>query len=301
MHAIAINTQYVPIFRSSQIDKYPGSDGYFSIESTEEELSITVDNNLLIIAPKGKNDLEFFEEGVVTVVGDVIELPPDEEIIKKRESKNLPPLPKRFAHEYAFDKTKELKSNNLLTELEYSLKSVYLYNNSKVHFQSQYRNLPKEDYETIVNGWIYAIRTFFGKLANALPRQNKLEFLLVSMDKFSTVDFKDVPLAEGLNFLYEYIENRILSKGRLLVETNKLIKEKLGGILPADEIGFIHPKNDKGNLLTEQAEIFEKLFNLEKKQNLKSLVRATIKSHRELEQRFEKIFRLNTWPIDLRP
>jgi YD repeat-containing protein len=223
-------------------------------------------------------------------------IPSDKDLKKHRG----PLKPKdTYRHHYSFVVDQQLKTNNLLSDLEYSLPIIYNYHKPKVHFQQQYRGLQKTDYDTIVNGWVYATRTVFGKMVNAIPRQNKLEFMLRAIDNFSTIDFTKIHLMDGLEFLYEYIDARILSRGRILVATNNLIEKKLSDIIPPDEVGFISPDGEQNNKLSTQAKIFDELFSLEKKHNLRQSLKSFIAQKSEQEERFEKIFSKQTWPIDL--
>ena len=262
-----------------------GYKGDFSIRSSFENLVINEQDEVVIALPLD-GDLCFISEGLITKVKPIRKA-------LSTDSNNY------FYHNYSLEIKNELKNNNLLSDLEYSIKSVYRHRNPIVHFQQQYRDLPQQDYETIVKGWVYTTRTTFGKLINSLPRQNKLEFMLQAMDKFSTVDFKDISLQSGLEFLYNYIDKRILSRGKVIVETNKLIIENLADILPHTEIGFINPESKTNNNLSVQAALFEKLFALENNSNILQFINGAKSEDTNLEHRFLQIFKSETWPIDL--
>jgi len=299
MSALAINTQYVDILPiNNQSFSQKGFEGSFAINSALDQLLIK-ENDEIIIASPFQKDLIFISEGIIAKVNSINPIPPTQELITKRKLDGLPPPKETFSHNFKIKITKELETNNLLSDLEYSIKSVYRFNNPIVHFQQQFRSLSKQDYDTIVHGWVYAARTTFGKLINAIPRQNKLEFMLQAMDHFSTVDFRDIALDEGVVFLYNYIDRRILSRGRLLVATNKLIKDHLSDIIPSEEIGFFNPKTKQTNNLNLQASAFEDLFQLENKSNIIKFIKKSISEDSQLEQRFLQIFKNETWPIDL--
>ncbi|WEK20468.1 MAG: hypothetical protein P0Y49_04865 [Candidatus Pedobacter colombiensis] len=271
----------------------------FFISSKDEFLTLSEGDPLVIIKPE-VNGLRFVNTALVEKAGkrEVI-LPSKEEISKSRKNGNPPPKPS-YNHYFKYVVEDQLRENNSVNDLEYSLESVDNFGNPATHFQRQYRKIPNDDYETIINGWIYATRTVFGKLINSIPRQNKLEFMLQSMDRFSTIDFKEVPILDGLDFLYEFIETRIISRGKLLVATSKLIKSKLNDLVDETEIGFINPETEVSNRLLPQAEIFEQLLELEKKVSLKAYLKESVAKNKKLEERFEKKFARKTWPIDLR-
>lgn len=299
MPALAINTQYVTISSTNQ-QSYStiGFEGGFQINSVLDEIDIRENYEVIIASPIEK-DLNFVSEGVITKVNSIDRVPPSPELVAKNKREGLSSPKENYSHNFRIKIIKELKKNNLLSDLEYSIKSVYRFNSPIVHFQSQFRSLSKQDYETIVNGWIYIARTAFGKMINAIPRQNKLEFMLQAMDHFSTVDFRTISLNEGLVFLYDYIDRRILSRGRLLVATKKLIEEHLSDILPISEVGFINPETKGTNNLNIQAQAFENLFHLEREVDFRKFVERETSEDSTLENRFLQIFKNESWPIDL--
>lgn len=296
MPAVAVNSKYVDIpGLNHQAFLKTGSKGGFRVESTENVLPISKGSNILFIKPKDK-DLVFTNTAFITKVGDIKPAPlspSGSKTVTAKEEKL------KYHHYFNFEVKSELKHNNKLSELEYSMHLVDNYHAPDIHFHSQIRNVPSMDYETIVNGWVYATRTIFGKLVNSLPRQNKLEFMIQAMDHFSTIDFKETSLLEGLHFLYQYIEQRILSRGRLLVATDGIMRGSLKDILPADKVGFIDPENLTVHNISSQAEIFKKLFDMEKQKNLKVMLEESLKNNKTLEERFQKMFTRRTWPVDL--
>jgi len=296
MAIIAVNTKYVyiPELSISQFLK-DGSQGEFKIESTERNLPIDVGNNIVFIKPQ-LSDLVFTNSGTIQKIGKRDFLPgkPVEQgKTAAYENKD------KYHHHFNFKVEKTLHKNNRLSELEYSLPVVENYNKPETHFQSQYRTLVTNDFETIVNGWVYATRTVFGKLINALPRPNKLEFMIEAMDHFRTIDFRNTSLLDGLEFLYHYIDKRILSRGKLLVATDKILKSELSNLLPADQIGFVDPQTMTIFNINDQAKIFNSLFKLESERSLKQSLQDAVENNRGLETRFQKIFKRRSWPVDL--
>jgi hypothetical protein len=294
MPAVAINTNYVyipEILKDGFLSE--GFNGSFGIESTQRNLPLSVGDELLIIK-KLDNDLIFTNAGKISNVGK------RELVITDRQRKtNYNSNNPLYRYNFDFHVDKKLIKNNLLSELEYSLPVVENYNKPETHFQQQFRNMPDKDYETVVNGWVYASRTVFGKLINALPRQNKLEFMIQAMDYFSTIDFRNTSILEGLEFLYSYIERRILSRGRILVATDSIINKELNGLLPSNAVGFIDPDTKRIQNISTQAKIFKNLFDLEHEKSLKTSLNDTIQSNKDIEDRFKKLFNRRPWPVDL--
>jgi hypothetical protein len=293
MPAVAINTKYVPLpgLSGSNFLK-AGVQGEFRIESTLQYLPIDAGDGLIFIKPQNK-DLLFTNLAIVDKVG-------EKRFIKGTTGKGNTIINQdHYEHYFNFEVEKTLTKNNRLSELEFSLPVIENYHKPEVHFQSQFRTLPNKDFDTIVNGWVYATRTVFGKLVNALPRQNKLEFMIQAMDHFSTIDFRETALVDGLEFLYQYIDRRILSRGRLLVATDGIIKKELDSLLPPEDIGFIDPETRSVQNISTQAKIFKSLFDIEKQKSLKKSLQETIKNNQALETRFQKMFNRRLWPVDL--
>lgn len=298
--AYTINTQKVDFTRTSGTDVFePPFIGNFSIASKLNQLGIKEGAKAIVVKPRDR-DFEFASAGEISKVFETTVIKPLPSEVAKASSIGAPPPRDTYRHNFQIDVNQKLFNNNLLSELEYSLKDVYRYNNPIVHFQTQYRELDDNDYETIIKGLVYTARTAFGKLVNSIPRQNKLEFMIRAMNEFSTIDFVKIPLQNGLDFLYDYIERRILKKGLLLVEIDRLLNNKFKDILPPNEVGFIDPETERHNTISVQAKYFEQLFRLDKEHNFKDFIKKKISENAELEIRFNKIFEKETWPIDLR-
>lgn len=298
--AYAINTQKVEIVSTSGEDfSEPRFVGNFSITSKLENLGIDVDSDALVMIPENK-DLRFTSAGkIINVFETTVIRPTPSELLRARVAGSPPPRD-TYRHNFKIEITQKLVTNNLLSQLEYSIKDVYRYNNPAVHFQTQYREIKKDDFKTIVDGLIYTARTAFGKLINSIPRQNKLEFMIQAMNEYSTIDFAKIPLQVGLDFLYDYLERRILKKGWLLVETDRILNEKFNDILAPKEIGFVNPSTETYNNISTQANYFNELFRLERQHNFRDYVNQKISENPALEERFNKIFEKETWPIDLK-
>jgi hypothetical protein len=198
MAAFALNGKQIAAFEDASLKR--GDIGEFSIVSELQEIPIRKNSKFILIQPR-KSDLLFTNEGTVTSSAKIIKLPtPADKIIAAR--KNDKPVPRdKYQHSFNYEIRSKLENNNALNDLKYSLKVVYNFYRPETHFMQQFRDINSDDYKTIVNGWIYTIRTAFGKIVNALPKQNRLEFMLFAMEEFKTIDFVKIPLIEGIEFL----------------------------------------------------------------------------------------------------
>ena len=77
------------------------------------------------------------------------------------------------------------------------------------------------------------------------------------------------------------------------------MEEHLSDMLPIDKVGFFNPDNSKSDNLYEQANLFEQLFVLESKSDVRKFIKKSVSEDAQLEQRFLQIFKTETWPIDL--
>jgi hypothetical protein len=299
MQFFALNTKYShPIITNSPGRR--GERGTFTVKSVTDDVGIT-DKTQFVMLEDVKNNFTFTKKAQITKRGKIVEVPPTREQIERHKQNSQKPPRTSYLQDFDYEVDDLLAGYNTLKDLEYSLKFVKSYNNPIVHFHQTIRTLEKDDFETINKGLIYMIRTVFGKIVNVLPRQNKLEFMLQSMDKFSTIDFKGKSLYDGYQFLLEYLDRRILQKGRLLMHSDNLLKSNFDHILPVEEIGFIDPERTEGNILSEQADLFRKLFDSTSgNKSIDKILSWNNAPRDHVESRFEKIFESQTWPIDLR-
>jgi|GEM_PF-3565287 len=297
MPAFALNSKYISAFEQASLTK--GDTGEFSIVSELQEIPIRQKSKFILMQP-AKSDFFFTNEGIVTSTAKIIKLPPPQDKISTVRNIDKPMPKERYQHTFGYEIRSKLENNNALNDLKYSLKVVYNFYKPETHFSQQFRDINSDDYKTIVNGWIYTIRTAFGKIVNALPKQNRLEFMLFAMDEFKTIDFVKIPLIDGIEFLNSYVAKRILSRGKLLVATDKLIQSKLKTVLDPKQVGFVDEVTGNEKSIHTQALIFQKLQSLESKITLTEYLSKSIGSNKELQDHFDKLFKRETWPIDLR-
>lgn len=297
MAAFALNGKHIPGFEEASLKQ--GDTGEFSIVSELQEIPIRK-NSKFILLQATKSDFLFTNEGTVTSSAKIVKLPtPADKMIAAK--KNDKPLPKdKYQHSFNYEIRSKLENNNALNDLKYSLKVVYNFYKPETHFMQQFRDINSDDYKTIVNGWVYTIRTAFGKIVNALPKQNRLEFMLFAMDEFKTIDFVKIPLIDGIEFLNSYVDKRILSRGKLLVATDKLIHSKLKSMVDPKQVGFVDELTGNEKSIHTQALIFQKLQSLQNKKKLTEYLNNSIGSNDVLQTHFDAMFKRETWPIDLR-
>lgn len=265
------------------------------IISRWSRIRVSEGDNYILLSNQ-PDDFIFKEYGRVLYVADPVVLPYTQGEINENDRRTrlgLPLMPPRNKHTVRITPEKQLQTINRFDDLVYSLLVVYNYAWPMIHFQRQYRELGNKDYETITKGWLYVARTAFGKIGNALPNDVKLEFMLIVMREFNTMDFKDLKYDDVFDHLKNYIEGHILSQGRLLIETERML-EKIG--VPAAGIGFYDEESHKSDLVQTQADLFRELFDLDPENTLIQETKTEIEKN-EQEDRFYKLFKKRSWPL----
>jgi hypothetical protein len=197
-------------------------------------------------------------------------------------------------HSFSIQEDKPLWEHNQLDDLSYSLISVEDFAKPLVHFQHAHRTLPPNDYLTIRNGWVYLARTAFGKLANALPLENRLELKIRLLQELKVEDRGPKDYSSLLQFLLDYIETRILSRGRHLVSANNKLHQVFKGSQIPFQFGLEDPNTPgQTDLVHEQALLFENLFRKANPQILNELRNMAD------DNRFSKIFKRRPLPLNL--
>ena len=205
-----------------------------------------------------------------------------------------------------------LTKDNLLDEYMFSLIGIKNLADPYIHFRQKVTSLNPNDFETITNQWVYVSRTVFARLVNALPKENRLDFVLQSIAQFNTVDLREVSFQDAILFLRDYIDGNFLSQGRLLIGIKELLETQFAtSEIPINELSFINPEeeydvlslgesyeaNDK---IIQQANYFKKLFEIDGNLGIIDKIFSSISQNRQIEQRFNELFRNRPWPIDLR-
>jgi hypothetical protein len=293
--------------------------------SREQGIGLRKHDLCLLMDDINKDDKEednqqfrFLQQGKVAGVDERIlkQLTPAEAqaiAVRKVAGENVAP-------DYIYGVTVELNTTQrqpiLLDDIALSLTAVYRYTSPEIHFQQQVRKLTKADFDTIADRLVYVARTAFGKIANALPRDNKLEFILLAIDNWNTINFKEIKFSDALDFLIRYIKENIISQGEFLVETDNMLRENFQDILEIDsenildinQIGLVEQDtvSETGrkraaipNYVSFQAALFRELIKADKESNFLQTIKAGIAENRLVEERFHKLFKNKAWPIDL--
>ena len=276
------------------------------IESKKRGLMIQRNTNFLLMGSSdGTNEYSFSHYGKVMSVSDGVELPfsdKDLEVNEERRRKNLSPLSKSFKYTVSVNPQGELVTNNRLGDLAYSLQAVGLYAKPFRHFQKQYRTIEEFDYETVVAGHLYIARTAFGKIANALPRANRMEFTILSMEKFGSEDLIGIDYLQALDFLFDYVERKILNPGTFVIETDALLEKVFENKnVPYQRIGFLDSDEAVPDSIREQANIFRELFDQGGSKDLLAEIKDGVFENANIEKRFSSVFNKSRWPVYLGP
>ncbi|UCH97183.1 MAG: hypothetical protein JSV88_10125 [Candidatus Aminicenantes bacterium] len=295
-----LNAKYFKM-RQGETDS---SEIQIDIISRWANIGISKEDNYILLKEYKLKKFVFEHYGKVKKVANPIPLPfsaAEERINRRREALGLLPWPHRNKHTIKISPKQDLKENNRFDDFAYSLLTVENHLKPISHFRRQYREICDADFETIKKGWIYISRTAFGKFANAMPQENKMQFMLYVTEKYNTISFKDIDYSKLFDYLYNYIEGHILSQGKLLVETKKILKKELSDPdlkIPVEEIGFVDEERGTYDLVQEQAERFQTLFDLDPAFTLKKRIEKEIQQNKQ-EPRFYEVFKDKTWPLHI--
>lgn len=274
-----------------------------TIRSSTLQTKVSVYDKYIIIKPRFENeDYLFTQYGTIARVDPPIKI----ESLQNTFLKETTPEPPEYLHNFILKPEGEIAGSPELENYSYSLLSVYRYLNPKVHFQQQVRKIQIEDYETITKEEIYIARTAFGNLINCLPKESKYDFVLYAIERFGTVEFKGINFIEAYGFLWEYINENILSQGKLLTETYETLRNLKETGIPVDRVGFTDGKdrdfllsNITDDSISTQALYFNDLFEEMNNNNFSLQALRKIAKENIEENRFENIFKDKSWPVDM--
>jgi hypothetical protein len=206
-----------------------------------------------------------------------------------------------------------LTKDNLLDEYMYSLLGIKNLANPYIHFRKKVTALNPNDYETITKQWVYVARTIFARLINAIPKENRLDFVLQSMAQFQKIELRETPFLRAIEFLRDYIDENFLSQGRLLIGIKHILENELNEVgIPINELSFLDHEEENNQLndsnpfvenndkIIQQAKSFEQLFSIDEDLGIIDKIFNDVSKNVEIERRFEKLFKNKPWPIDLR-
>ncbi|MBA4241485.1 MAG: hypothetical protein C0448_12225 [Sphingobacteriaceae bacterium] len=294
-------------------------EGKFIYRNQKEEISIkpgdhfaSLTNSISLNSLDKKAQL--FNKGIIENVYTI----EDKSLTKREREINLARIKdgkkpiKYFRHTLDFTDAESFKTHKSLDDYSYSLLKIYKrYINPVRHFSRVVTELPKSDYETLELERIYIERTLFGRLINSIPYENRLQFILIAVNQFKKADFREIPLADALILLKDFVSSGLIKMGEYLIESQKLIKNNYELFGDIEKVGFISPdifnsneelKEDHLDLKTDyiesQSKLFNRLFEIDTDfDSLFSIAGFEIKQNEKME--FRKIFSESSWPIDL--
>lgn len=187
--------------------------------------------------------------------------------------------------------------NYTLDRLSYSLLSVDRYSKPLSHFQHQVRKINYFDFETIRNGWVYLARTTFAKIANALPLTNRIELRLWIDKAFGYEQALDINYIDYFELVYEYLERRIFSRGRLLIAIEDMISEVFPELSEYEksQIGLLC-EEQRPDEISAQAQRFRRMFGGGKEEMLQELQKE-VHENQKAEERFANQFVRQPLPL----
>jgi len=297
-------------------DKYNGkfeirnSTPKIKIHQNDEFASIVNNHETIFLSEK----VEMLNRGYVSSVTNIetkqlTERELDENRRRAKRGKN--PL-RYYIHTIKFEEATPFSHYKFLDDYTYSLLKIYKrYIRPVRHFSRVITELPVEDFETLKKERIFVERTLFGRLINALPYQNRLQFILYAIDKFNEADLRKIHFSKIYPDLKEFVGTGVVQMGKHLIQSQNLIKKHSKIFLDDTKIGFGYDidvenleiedpkkrKQDKVDYIDSQAFLFQEVFSIEEDFNdLFSMDKFQIsKDDRTL---FDNIFSKRAWPID---
>jgi len=289
-------------------------DGEFIVRSHTTDLTLKKDDRFasFIEEPKADYNSEkiiMANTGIFQKVESTPTQPTNQEaaVNESRKRRGLTQF-NYYLHNIKFTEGEPFTKFKFLDDYTYSLIKIYKrYLKPTRHFSRNITTLDKVDYETLQKERIFFERTLFGKLINALPYQNRLQFLLFSIDKFGKADLRDVKISDAFPLLKDFVGSGVISLGKTLINSNRLIQGMSDLFGDNADIGFADEselKKRKGknitriDFLTPQVELFEELFSISDSfEDLFS--QKELKTGTKDKELFNKLFRKRFWPVDL--
>lgn len=212
---------------------------------------------------------------------------------------------KYFKHKITLE-LNELGSGNsgdyLVENFAYSLPNIN-YQKPERYFIGV-RKIDYEDYENIVNSRIFFSRTIFGILVNSLPLDNRLEFAYYLMNKNSFEKPTIRNHLEAVEFLLDFIKNKIYPIGRLINASYEIAKESFSELMPINQIGFCEESSSlnsfyhNDDLLFNQSNRFSALFSFEEEKEIFKRISNELDINKEHEEKYNYRFKEIRWPIN---
>lgn len=235
---------------------------------------------------------------------------------ERRTKRGLEPL-QYFEHTVKYVDGDAFTQHKFLDDYSYSLLKVYKnYIDPYRHFSKKVTEIPKTDFRTLENESIYVARTLFGRLINALPFKNRLQYLIYCIEHFNQTDLRKIPFSQAFPVLKEFVGSGIIQTGNMLTSAQEMVDQASDVFGEHSEIYFgydqdeeflklITENGDAGKIenfkaqdsLAEQAGKFEKVFALSEEFN-DLFSEEGIEIDEERVKKFDKAFSKRAWPVD---
>jgi hypothetical protein len=295
----------VIVFRSdSQSTRIRQNDEFTSIVDNEAAVFVTEKVKLL-----NKGYVNSIDPPVPIALKDLL---PHELRIRKR-SIDLGRKPATFyTHKIRYSQASLYKEFSFLDDYSYSLLKVYKrYIKPSRHYSKVITEMPETDFETLRKERIFIDRTIFGRLINALPYPNRLQFMLFCIEEFKEADLRKIHFSKATPFLKKFVGNGIIDMGKyinasvnILIEQQELFGDfkKISFQDESDRLIALDPKNrwtkTSSNNIYSQSLLFDELFNMASDFD-KLFTEIDYKNKANDVFEFEKIFSKRPWPVDL--
>ena len=307
-HAAIVNQHY------ARVQPKAGQAGTVVVSLISKDHNVQVKRKeRIVIAETGESgNVHFLQEGIISQEPEVrplalqdLEAWPNQrfaqrwehDLMKQRELVDGKVI---YLHQFIATEVTNLEGpNHSLDRLSFSLVSIDNYNKPISHFQQQIRNIDFEDYETIKAGWVFLARTAFAKIANALPKRNRFEFWLRMDKEYKIQQDKPLDYVKLFELLYDYIDARIFSRGRLLIASDDMLRANWPELSEnaLTEIGFSDEAGNRDSIRV-QADRFRTLFEEGKPELLKQLNDEVMRNVAS-ETRFINLFKNKPLPLIL--
>ncbi len=204
---------------------------------------------------------------------------------------------------YIFQLETSIKRLSTTLNLEDYRYSLLLFAKKSVPFSHKnraYTKLSNHDFRIITQGKIFLARTAFGKLLNALPCESKYDFIACVVKTFDTTDLRSISYKTALNFLFDFIDQRMKCSGEAIVASGKALTRLLiNQNIPPSHIGIFDERELKERLILKQSAHIEHFLEQDSTLDLRTNVLGMIEENLDNETCFEKTFRNYNWPINL--
>src|ERR1700749_203086 len=294
-------------------------DGFFQIRDHKTRIRIKQHDQFATIIDNFETSfncekIELYNKGFVKSIDVEIakELNEREQRINYYRIKKKLTQYKFYIHTVKYEGASIFKKHSFLDDYTYSLLKIYKrYVKPARHFGRVITELPEVDFETLQKERIYVDRTLFGRLINALPYQNRLQFILFIIDEFKEADLRKIKFSAAFPLLKEFVNSGVIETGKYLIKSEELI-ERSREIFNGDlDIGFAYedylinksetqrskeiPQID---YIKGQANLFRDVFNID--ENFDELFTGEhLNYSKEDREIFDKTFNQRAWPVDL--